>query len=327
MSAQDRTLEQYHQLMQINAASHLIRIARRVGILGELRDGQRTHEQLCEALSLEPGLARELLSALVAIGIVERYESDFALSRAAHLLCQYDVDLGDARWERLTDLVQGTSLRQGNDDQLHFDHLAAAQWIHTPTAMEAAEVLDIGGEGEQIGPAILDLGCGSAVWSCAAAFRDPKATVTAVDNREALVAAASTASSIELMDRFTAVEGDPMSVELADEFFDWVMIPQRVNCLGHEAAVQLLKRACAATKPGGRVVVIDLFRSPTKANLSECVESLKLETETRSGSVRTLAQIEAELREAGLGSVQIAFLSKSKANLGLAVAVKPVKTD
>ena len=96
MSAQDRTLDQYQELMQINAASHLIRAARQLGILEELRGGQRTCGQLCEALSLSATPADLLLDGLVAIGIVEKYEDDVALSQAAQLLCQYDDDLGVA---------------------------------------------------------------------------------------------------------------------------------------------------------------------------------------------------------------------------------------
>ena len=42
MTAQDRTLAHYHHLMQINAASHLIRAARHLGVLGVLREGQKS---------------------------------------------------------------------------------------------------------------------------------------------------------------------------------------------------------------------------------------------------------------------------------------------
>ncbi len=323
MSAQDRTLEQYHQLMQINAASHLVRTARSLGVLAELREGQRTFEQLRDKLSLSPSIGPSLLDALVAIGIVEKYEEDYALSRAAHLLCQYDEDLGDASWSQLAGLVHRDSERQNHDDQRYFDHLAATQWIHTPAAMEAAEILDIGGEGEISAATILDLGCGSAVWSCAMAYRDPEATITAVDHRAALDAAESSAASIGLLERFTGIDADPLEVELAPDTFDWVILAQRLIALSPAHAAVLLGKAAGAAKPGGRVVVIDLFRSPVKANLSECVEVLKLQLETREGQARTLASMEAELRQAGLDDVQFALMSKSRANFGLALATKP----
>lgn len=163
MSAQDRTLDQYHEWMQINAVSHLIRAARKVGLIDALREGQRTSEQLCESLSLLPKPTALLLDALVSVGIVEKYDEDYALSRAAHLLCQYDDDLGDHRWRRIAECVQRIDARGSHLDADYFDHNAATQWIHTPAAIQAAEMLNLGGDGEVSNPAILDLGCGSAV--------------------------------------------------------------------------------------------------------------------------------------------------------------------
>ena len=319
MSAQERTFEQYHQLMQLNAASHLIRAGRELGVLQELREGQRTLEQLSEKLSLTSGSFSSLMDALVAIGIIERYEDDFALSRAAHLLCQYDDDLGDARWDRLVDDIRGASDPEDHDDQRLFDYLAATQWVHTPSAMQAAEILNIGGEGELAGPKILDLGCGSAVWSCAMAHRDPESTVTAVDNFAALQAAKSTADSIDLSDRFQTIEGDPMEVSFPDAAFDLVLIAQRISCLSVEKSALLLERAVAAARSGGRVVVIDLFRGPARPGLSESVEALRLELGTRGGHMRSLEEIQVLLQEGGLQQVQFTFLAASKVNMGMAV--------
>ncbi len=323
MSAQDNTLDQYHHWMQLNAASHLIRAARETGVLGELREGQRTHQQLCDALSLDPESSALLLDGLVAIGVIEKYEDDFALSRAAQLLCQYDDDLGDGRWSQLADRVRGATSRQDHEDQRQFDYLAATQWTHTPAAVEAAEILNIGGEDEVAGPKILDLGCGSAVWSCAMAHRDPQATVVAVDNAAALEAANSTAASIGMLDRFESIEGDAASVELPEAEFDLVLIAQRLHCLSLEQARGWLVRAIAAAKPGGRVAVIDLFRGPAKPNLAECVEALKLDLGTQEGHMRTLQATQSLLQSLGLQRVQFAFLPASRVNLGLVVGEKP----
>jgi ubiquinone/menaquinone biosynthesis C-methylase UbiE len=323
MSAQDRTLDQYQELMHINAASHLIRAARKVGLLSRLREGQHTLEQLCDVLSLLPGPTELLLDGLVAIGIIEKYEDDYALSRAAHLLCQYDDDLGDRRWDQLAACVRGEGDRQAADDQLQFNYLAATQWIHTPAAMQAAEILNIGGEGEVAGPKILDLGCGSAVWSCAMAHRDPQATITAVDQPPALEATTSTAASIGLSDRLETIQGDPQEVELAQSQFDLVLLAQRLGCLGFEQASHLLARAMAAAKGGGRVVVIDLFRGPARPNLAESIEALKLELSTRNGQMRSLHQAHSQLQSLGLEEIQFTFLAASRVNMGIVVGVKP----
>jgi 2-polyprenyl-3-methyl-5-hydroxy-6-metoxy-1,4-benzoquinol methylase len=322
MSAQDATLQQYHQWMKINATSHLIRSAKQLGILDELRQGQRTLEQLCEPRVLKSAPTKLLLDALVAIGIVEQYAEDYALARAAHLLCQYDDDLGDSRWQSLPDAVLGKTSRLDHDDQRYLNRIAATQWIHTPAAIQAAEVLDVGGDGEPQGISILDLGCGSAVWSCAMAHRDQQAKVTAVDHAEALIAAQSTADSIELNDRFEVLRGSPDTVVLADDAFDLVVLAQRLSCLGQSHAGDVVARAVAACKPGGRVVVIDLFRGPAKANLAETIEALTLDLETEAGQILSLEQTQQLLGEAGLTNIQFTFLAASQLNLGLAIGTK-----
>lgn len=322
MSAQDHTLDQYQELMQINAASHLIRAARQLGLLEELRRGQRTSAQLCEALSLAEVPAQLLLDALVAIGIVERYQEDFALSQAAQLLCQYDDDLGDGRWQQLEDRVRGAGSGPGNE-QAQFEYLAATQWVHTPAAIQAAEVLDISGMGEPAGLKILDLGCGSAVWSCAMAHQDAQATIVAVDEPAALEAAVSTAGSIGLQDRFETIEADPLEAELPGDRFDLVLIPQRLSSLSQVESAALLSRGIAAARSGGRIVVIDLFRGPAKPTLAESVEALKLELGTRSGQMWTIESIQSMLQSLGLERIQFTFLPASRVNMGLAVAVKP----
>ncbi len=125
MSAQDRTLDQYQEWMNINAVANLIRSSRELGIFECLREGQKTVEQLSEALSLDQRRLKLLLDAVVAIGIIEQYQEDYALSQAARLLCQYDNDLGDSQWAGLAEFVRGAARKE--DDLERYDHDAATQ--------------------------------------------------------------------------------------------------------------------------------------------------------------------------------------------------------
>ncbi len=317
MSAQERTLDQYHELMQINAVSHLLRAAREIGILSQLGIGQHTAGQLCESLKLKPSSTLLLLDALLATGIVERYGEDYALSSAARLLCQYDTDLGDAYWSGLSDDLRGNA--SAPQLKRHFDSVAATQWIHTPAAMQAAEILDIASiEAESI--KLLDLGCGSGVWSCALAYAHPAMQLVFVDDPAAIGAAQTTASSIELTDRFTTIIGDPLTAALPeDHSFDFVLIAQRLHALDDVSGEQLLRRGIAALKPGGKLIVIDLFRGPAKPNLCESVEALKFDLLTPEGRMRNLEESKATLGRVGLTNIQFTFLANSRVNLGLMV--------
>jgi SAM-dependent methyltransferase len=322
MSAQDRTLDQYHELMQINAVSHILRAARELGLLQQLAQGQQTAEQLRESLKLRQDAIHLLLDALRSIGIIERYGDDYALSTAARLLCQYDADLGDNYWERLKNHLNTPEPADSDRHSglhRHYNAIAATQWIHTPAAMQAAEILDLANlTADHV--RLLDLGCGSGVWSCAMAYTNPAIHVTFVDEPAALVAAKATADSINLQGRYETLEGDPFTVGLGpDCAYDWVLLGQRLHALDDMQGDRLLEIAASQLRPQGRLVVIDLFRGPAKPDLSESVEALKLMLQTPSGQMRSLEGTQQRLKRVGFDEIQCTFLANSRVNLGLVV--------
>lgn len=321
-AAGDRTIEQYQNWMQTNGAAHLMRAARKSGVTAKLREGQHTLQQLCESLSLDPATTRLTLEGLVAIGFVEQYQDDFALARAGHLLCQYDEDLGDSRWETLADQLKAGGHRQTIESAPYRSRLAATQWIHTAAAMQAAEILDIGGEASPSGIRILDLGCGSAVWSCAMAHRDADATIVAVDDRMAIEAAKTMAESIDLADRFKSIESDPRQATVGENQFDLVVLAQLLSGYSNSEAADLLKQSAAALKSGGRIVAPDFYVGPGKAGLKECLSRLAVHLATPAGRVRELRECQQMFVEAGFGAIQFTYLAASEAGLGMIVAEK-----
>lgn len=341
MSAQDRTLDHYQELMTINATSHVLRTGRELGLFDALLEGQKTLEVLAERTGLPESRLLLLLRPLTSVGIIEKYVEDYAISSVARLLCQYDADLGDAVWQNASTALKSESQSSVDTDvpQSRFDSIAATQWVHTPAAMQAAEILDFGptpaedgseeGEGtvlssEESEPqTLLDLGCGSAVWSCAAAHRDPQLRVTLVDHPGALEAAMATANSIELGDRFESIEGDALTAELPEGQFDHVLIAQRLNSYSPDQIRLMLQRATSAVKPGGRVIVIDSFEGPNRPSLAESIEALRIGIETEGGAVPELKEAQERMKDAGLESIQFTFIAASRVGLGLMTGIKP----
>ncbi|MCA9135830.1 MAG: methyltransferase domain-containing protein [Planctomycetales bacterium] len=322
-SAGDQTIQQYQNWMQTNAAAQLMRAARQSGITAKLRERQHTLAELCESLSTDAVTTALLLDALVAIGFVERYADDFALARAGHLLCQYDDDLGDRRWETLVGRLKQDSDQPPTADGLEYrSRLAATQWIHTAAAIQAAEILDVGGAGGPAGIRILDLGCGSGVWSCAMAHRDESATIVAVDHPAAISAARSTADSIELGGRFKTIDSDPIFATVGENNFDLVVLPQLLSGYSDSQATELLRKAAAAATSGGRVVAPDFYVGPGRAGLQESLNRLSIHLATAAGRVRDLRECQQMFLGAGLGSIQFTYLAASEAGLGMIVAEK-----
>lgn len=321
-AAGDRTIEQYQNWMQTNGAAHLMRAARQSGITSRLREKQHTIEELCEALSLDPATTQLVLDGLVTIGFVEKYGEDFALARAGHLLCQYDEDLGDSRWDTLVDRLKTSSSDKACDSSDYRSRLAATQWIHTAAAMQAAEILNIGGDESSRGIRILDLGCGSAVWSCAMAHRDADSTIVAVDQASAIRAARSTAESIGLDDRFSAIESDPTLATVGEQQFDLVVLAQLLSGYSDAQATDIVEKAVTALKPGGRLVAPDFYIGPGRAGLKESLSRISIHLATAAGRVRELRECQEMFVSAGLGAIQFTYLAASEAGLGMIVAEK-----
>ncbi len=362
MSNQDRTIDHYQELMTINATSHLLRTARTIGLFDQLSSSQKTLPELAEKLHIPEDRMLLLLQSLISVGIIEQYQDDYALSATARLLCQYDTDLGDSTWEQLADVLRQPSnlspddvpesQKQVNDHAARLrsraDAVAATQWVHTPAAMQAAEILGFGpGDDEpevtaktdaptdavagEILPGsaptepveLLDLGCGAAVWSCAMAFREPAIHITAIDSEAALAAACSMAESIGLNDRFNARTGDMLTTPLPADAYDMILIAQRLHAYSIKQIDEILASCLASLKSGGRLVVIDSFRGPHRPTLSESLEALRLHVQSGEGQVPELKAAEQRLREAGFDNVQFTYIAASRVGLGMMIGSKP----
>ncbi|MBB3206858.1 precorrin-6B methylase 2 [Rhodopirellula rubra] len=351
MSNQDRTLDHYQELMTINATSHILRAARQIGLFDQLAEGQKTVETLAENLKIPQSRVFMLIQSLIAVGIIEQYQEDYALSSTARLLCQYDADLGDVTWNGLADALRRSPSDTPSDEttpndspittklQKRFDAIAATQWVHTPAAMQVAEILDLGSspadpaalEGNGALPdeqphesiELLDFGCGSAVWSSAMAFREPAMRVTAIDNQAALVAASATANSIGLTDRFETRVGDVPGVSLPDTTYDMVVIAQRLHAFDPSQIRKILDTAMASLKSGGRLIVIDSFRGPHQPMLAESLEVLRMQIQTSDGDVPELPVAEQRMKDAGFENIQFTFIAASRIGLGMMIGSKP----
>lgn len=326
MSAQDDTLDRYHGVMHVNAQAQILRVAREAGIFDRLGRGQATAEDLINQLGLDARCTPLVLDALVAMRVLEKYGDDYALAAVTRLLCEFDQDLGNEYWEQLSRRLrepgraQESMVPASDSEHPYFDAATATQWIHTGAAKQAAEILDIGGERQ--GCTILDLGCGSAVWSAAMAYRDAQAEVTGIDLPRRLMAAKRTVESIDLGDRYRLLGDDPMRCELPEAAFDMVLIAGRLSGHDPEGDTRLFERVRGTLRDNGELVVIDLFRGPNEPGLNEAVEALNVASRTPAGYIRDAEQMRSQLLEHGYKHCQFAFLAASRQGYGILTARK-----
>ena len=147
---------------------------------------------------------------------------------------------------------------------------------------------------------ILDVGCGSGVWSLALARRLPAARVTGVDLPGVLDRFRERAMALGIADRIATIEGDMHSVALPEGRWDLAIIANVLRLEQAHSAHSLLKRIVSALRPGGSLLVVDaLAAGRPNAERARAIYSLHLAMRTRSGRVHAPAEIARWMEEAG----------------------------
>ncbi len=152
---------------------------------------------------------------------------------------------------------------------------------------------------------ILDIGCGSGVWSLAFASRDPSVQVSGLDFPGVLEAFVERAGRQGASERIELIPGDMYAVPIPMASFDLVIVANVLRLELAERAQKVIERAAAAVRPGGHLLVIDALAAGTPAKeLVRAVYELHLTMRTEKGHVHSAAQIAQWMRDAGLSGVQ-----------------------
>lgn len=152
---------------------------------------------------------------------------------------------------------------------------------------------------------ILDIGCGSGVWSLAFASRDPSSQVSGLDFPGVLDAFEARAARQGLRDRITLIPGDMHEVQVPAATFDLVIVANVLRLELAARAQAVVERAAAALRPGGHLLVIDALAAGTPAKeLVRAVYELHLTMRTEKGHVYSAAQIAQWMHSASMTDVR-----------------------
>jgi 2-polyprenyl-3-methyl-5-hydroxy-6-metoxy-1,4-benzoquinol methylase len=144
---------------------------------------------------------------------------------------------------------------------------------------------------------ILDVGCGSGVWSLALASRHAGARVTGLDLPAVLEVFAETAARRGVpADR---VPGDMHATGFPEA--DLVLLANVLRLEPAARAERLVSRLAAAVRPGGALVIVDALSGGTpEREVARTVYALHLALRTREAEVHPPARVAAWMEAAGL---------------------------
>jgi SAM-dependent methyltransferase len=308
--------------------------AQRAGLLTALLEAPRTPEEFAAALGLDPAATRLVLNVLTHCGAAVhdagRYDASAALRDRARN-APGGVGLHLALLDHIPELLaegkpllamDGTLEERGR----HYAQVAAGlgRW-YPAAAAELAAALDAEPyrsrwrTGE-----VLDLGAGSGVWSLAIARRRPDAHVTAVDLPPVIEGLRANAEDLGLGSRVTPVGGSYFGEGLPVGSCDVAIVANVLHLETPSDAERLVRRAAAAVRPGGTVVVVDILGSGRyETDATRAMYALFLAARTAHGRMYDRAEAEGWLAAAGLTDTRPVELPSAPPHFTCLAALRP----
>ena len=293
-------------------------------------------EDLAEHLESSVPHTAALADALVVLGLLDRHGGRFDLNDCSRrYLCEDSpapmadlVAVAPGPQQNWTDLA--TTIRRG--EPAHpVDGDVAGFWVPLVegtfgTVLRAATRADAWISYSHLeAPRVADLGAGGAPWSIAVLRACPGATAVVNDLPDVLAVARARIAEAGLSERCELRSGDYHTVALENEGFDLVVLGHICRTEGADGTRALLRRAAAALRPGGRVLVSDYFRTDDPNRSPQGVfMAATMAACTKRGTALSHGQMSSRLGEAGFTEVR---LIEPMAAQQIFVATKPANTQ
>ena len=148
---------------------------------------------------------------------------------------------------------------------------------------------------------LLDVGGGAAGYATLIANRHPQIDVTLIDLPEIVPLAERVVGSEGLAERVKVVAGDAFTpgFGLGAMDYDAVLISHLLHDFDSAAARTILRHAFGAVKPGGRLIVNDVFTGAGPLKLPETFFDLMMLVENPGGGAHPLEAVQEWVAEGG----------------------------
>lgn len=288
-----------------------IMVATKVGLFEALAGSALTPGEIAAQCGTDERATVKLLGVLAATGYVHAREGLYALTRDARrwLLVEGPASLHEnvlfrfVEWDWIGRLEGFT--RSGRSIDIHREmsreqwdsyqrgmrslagQLAAEVAWRTPVPRHARTMLDIGGS--------------HGLYSVALCRRHPSLQAVVLDLPDAVEQARSLLAREGLGDRVVHRTGDALVDDLGTEAFDLILIANLLHHLSAEEGRDLVRRAARALRPGGVLVLQELFapRGATDGGQVAALADLYFALTSESGTL-SVADLVRWQREAML---------------------------
>lgn len=314
------------------ASARVLSAGVQLDVFSHIAAGHKTAAEVAQAAVASERGMRRLLDALTMFQLLANRNGYYELTplAAKFLVRGSSTYIGerlenDHLWESWGKLVEavrtGKPVRRGEQEgALQQFYLKLARSLHVMnlgTARNAARVLGAGMTHK--GLRVVDVGCGSGVWSIAIAECDAEAHITLQDFPEVLDLTREYINRHGVEARCDFLPGNLKHVDFGEGRFDVALLGNILHLEGEISSRDLLKRLYRALTPGGRVIIMDVIPNNERTGPRfQIIFDLTMLLNTEVGGAFTLAEYSAWLAEAGFARVETADIgSHSPLIIGL----------
>lgn len=292
------------------ALSAALSAALETKLLGSLLEAPRAPADHAHALGIDPRATERVLEVLVAFGFASRTGDRVGASdelAAWSKLSPIPVEQMVALWGHTTQFLKTGKpfMRMDTTDKGAYANVVGGLGRMADGAARAFA--------GQLGLApmkkILDIGCGSGVWSLAIAARTPDARVTGLDRPEVLEAFRARAAEVGLAGRIDTIAGDVHEVAIPRDF-DVVVVANVLRLDVPGRAQHIVERAAGALAPGGTLIVVDALAGGTpERDRAHATYALHLAMRTENGRTYSPETVIGWMQAAGVADCRLESLS------------------
>jgi 2-polyprenyl-3-methyl-5-hydroxy-6-metoxy-1,4-benzoquinol methylase len=293
---------------------HVVRSALDLDIFSKLADKPTDAVSLAKEHKLDARGLLCLLDALAALEIIDKNGDQYSLSELSreYLLPASKLYLGaymqrnemiERSWEQLTAVIRSgkPEMKVNSDKQAEefFPKLAESIFpLSYAFAQQVAQELKFA----QLpgAPRVLDVACGSAVWSIPFAEAHVQATVDGLDFPAIIKVAEKFTQRHEVADRYSYITGNWRDVQWKKNEYDLVILGHILHSEGQAVSEQLLKQCHEALKPGGHLLIAEMISNDKRTGpLFPLIFAINMFLLTEDGCVFSEGELSKMLATAG----------------------------
>jgi ubiquinone/menaquinone biosynthesis C-methylase UbiE len=144
---------------------------------------------------------------------------------------------------------------------------------------------------------------GHGIFGITIAQKNPNADIVALDWPHVVSVARENAAKMGVAARHSTIEGDALTVSWGGGY-DVVLLTNFLHHFDKAACEQILRKAYAALKPGGRAVILEFVPNDDRVSPPRAASfPLVMLANTPAGDAYTLREITAMATAAGLGGL------------------------